>query len=326
MKRLFVTGISGCIGHYLADELLDRQDYELFLLVRNPQKLKFDVQAHPHLHLVTGDLTTIEAHADLLKTMDGAVLIATSWGDPYESYEINVVKTLTLLSLLDPDRCEQVIYFSTASILNRQGEALPEAGSLGTDYVRTKYLCHQALEPNAPPPPQAPTIPTAIANKITAVYPTLVFGGETNKPYSHLSGGLGDILKWLPLIRWFKADASFHFIHAKDIATVVAYYLDHPPHRRVDIVLGNGSLSATQAIREICHYCGQRVYVQIPLSIALANVFIQLFRIKMAPWDKFCLDYRHFTYPNPVAPAQLGLPAHCQTVPELMQVSGITPQ
>ncbi|MFN9174927.1 MAG: NAD-dependent epimerase/dehydratase family protein [Synechocystis sp.] len=325
MKRLFITGISGCIGHYLADELIHRSDYELFLLVRDPAKLNFDVQARPNIHLVAGDLTGIEAQADLLKTIDCAILIATSWGDPQESYEINVVKTLTLLSLLDPDRCEQVIYFSTASILNRHGEALPEAGSLGTDYVRTKYLCHQALEANAPAPKNAPAIQMAIANKITAVYPTLVFGGETGKPYSHLSGGLGDILKWLPLIRWFKADASFHFIHAKDIARVVAYYVDHVPHQRTDIVLGNAPITATGVIQAICAHYQQRIYVQIPLSIALANLFIKLFRLKMAPWDKFCLDYRHFTYPNPVSPAQLGLPAHCQTVSELLRVSGINP-
>lgn len=325
MKRLFITGISGCIGHYLADELIGQTDYELFLLVRNPDKLNFDVQNHPHIHLIMGDLTGIEAHADLLKTIDCAILIATSWGDPHESYDINVVKTLTLMSLLDPQRCEQVIYFSTASILDRQGQALAEAGSLGTDYVRTKYLCHQALEPNAATPAGAPPLDPAIANKITAVYPTLVFGGEAGKPYSHLSGGLGEILQWLPLIRWFKADASFHFIHAKDIARVVAYYIAHAPHQRVDLVLGNAPLTATEAIQAICAHCQQRIYVQIPLSIALANVFIKLFRLKMAPWDKFCLDYRHFTYPNPVAPAQLGLPAHCQTVAELFRVSGVNP-
>ncbi|MEB3160682.1 MAG: NAD(P)-dependent oxidoreductase [Synechocystis sp.] len=325
MKRLFITGISGCIGHYLADELIQRRDYELFLLVRNPDKLQFDVHDRPNIHFVIGDLMGIDAHADLLKTIDCAILIATSWGDRQESYDINVVKTLTLISLLDPDRCEQVIYFSTASILNRQGEALPEAGSLGTDYVRTKYLCHQALEPGAKVPDRAPAINAAIANKITAVYPTLVFGGEKGKPYSHLSGGLGEILKWLPLIRWFKADASFHFIHAKDIATVVAYYIDHAPHQRVDLVLGNAPLTATEAIQGICAHYHQPIYVQIPLSIALANVFIKLFRLKMAPWDKFCLDYRHFTYPQPLAPAQLGLPGHCQTVAELFQVSGINP-
>ena len=91
MKRLFITGISGCIGHYVADELMRYADYELFFLVRNPQKLQFDLSAFPHAHIVEGDMSRIEEHEELLKSMDVAVLIATSWGDPKESFEINVV-------------------------------------------------------------------------------------------------------------------------------------------------------------------------------------------------------------------------------------------
>ncbi|QHV00850.1 NAD-dependent epimerase/dehydratase family protein [Synechocystis sp. CACIAM 05] len=321
LKRIFITGISGCIGHYLADELIQGTDHELFLLVRNPGKLQFDPQLRSNIHLIPGDMGTIEAHADLLQTMDCAILIATSWGDRQETYNINVVKTLTLINLLNPERCEQVIYFSTASILDRQGQPLPEAGSLGTDYIRTKYLCHQALESHHGSLPEVTPIAEAMAKKITVVYPTLVFGGEPGKPYSHLSGGLGEILRWLPLIRWFRADGSFHFIHGRDIARVVAHYVDHPPGKRIDVVLGNAPLTATDGIRQVCQYHRQKIYFQIPLSLTLANIFIKLFRIQMADWDRFCLDYRHFTYPDPVAPAQLGLPAHCQTIAELMAVS-----
>ena len=95
--------------------------------------------------------------------------------------------------------------------------------------------------------------------------------------------------------------------------------------RSLSVNDGNAPITATGVIQAICAHYQQRIYVQIPLSIALANLFIKLFRLKMAPWDKFCLDYRHFTYPNPVSPAQLGLPAHCQTVSELLRVSGINP-
>jgi nucleoside-diphosphate-sugar epimerase len=190
---------------------------------------------------------------------------------------------------------------------------------LGTDYIRTKYLCHQALagglqEPNLAVNPD-------LATKITVVYPTLVFGGEKDKPYSHLSGGLGDILKWLALIRWFRADGSFHFIHARDIARVVAYLIDHPQGQRQDLVLGNVPLTVTEALAQICDYLQKPIYYQIPLSIGLANLFIRLFRIQMAPWDRFCLDYRHFTYPQPVNPATLGLESYCATVAELMAVT-----
>ena len=313
MKRIFLTGVSGCIGHYVAETLIENTEHELFLLVRNPAKLRFNIESRPNIHILPGDLREIEKYDDLLKTIDTAVLIATSWGDPTETYEINVVKTLALMKSLDPEVCEQVIYFSTASILDRQGQPMKEAGSIGTDYIRTKYLCHQAL----------PDL--AIASKITTVYPTLVFGGDKNKPYSHLSGGLKDILKWINLIRWFKADGGFHFIHAKDIAQVVSYLVDHPPvdGDNRDLVLGNAPLNVDQAIAEIAGYLNKKIYFSIPLSISLANFFIKVFRIQMADWDRFCLDYRHFTYPQTTSPKTLGLPAHCSTVAELLQVSGI---
>ncbi len=309
-KRLFITGISGCIGHYLADLLIAQTDYELFLLVRNPAKLQFDPQARPGIHLLIGDMDHLEPYQDLLKTIDVAVLIATSWGDPEETYRTNVTQTLALLNSLDSDRCEQVIYFSTASILNRQGQALPEAGELGTDYIRTKYLCHQALKD------------LALYPKITTVYPTFVFGGETHKPYSHLSGGLGDILRWLNLIRWFTADGSFHFIHGRDIAQVVTYLIAHPlsPTQYRDVVLGNATLTVQETITQICRYFHKTIYFQIPLSVTLANFFIKAFRLQLAPWDRFCMEYRHFTYANPVNPATLGLTPYCATIAELLKV------
>ncbi len=313
MKRIFLTGASGCIGHYLTETLIENTEHELFLLIRNPQKLQIDVQSRPNIQILSGDLREIEKFSDLLKTIEIAVLIATSWGDPAETYEINVIKTLALMELLEPTVCEQVIYFSTASILDHQGHPIKEAGTIGTDYIRTKYLCHQAL-PNL-----------AIASKITTVYPTLVFGGDKNKPYSHLSGGLQDILKWINLIRWFKADGSFHFIHAQDIAQVVSYLIDNPPAptESRDLVLGNAPLNVNQAIAEIAAYLNKKIYFGIPLSITLANFFIKIFRIQMAEWDRFCLDYRHFTYPQPVNPKSFNLPAHCSTVAELLQVSDI---
>jgi len=181
MKKIFLTGVSGCIGHYIAEILLENPDYELYFLVRNI-----------------------------------AVLIATSWGGEEESYQINVVKTLELISYLDAQICEKVLYFSTASILNQNNQPLPEAGEIGTNYIRTKYICYSKFTD------------LEIADKIITLYPTFVLGGDENKPYSHIYGGLPDVLKYIGLVRWFQADGSFHFIHAKDIAQVVNYLIENP--------------------------------------------------------------------------------------------------
>jgi nucleoside-diphosphate-sugar epimerase len=312
-QRILITGASGCIGHYVVETLVQQTSHELFLLMRNPSKLQVDITVRPGIQVLTGDMRNIEQYADVLSTMDTAILIATSWGGASEIYDINVTATLKLMDLLDPDRTQQVIYFSTASILDRQNRPLPEAGIIGTDYIRSKYLCHQKL----------PEL--AIASKITTVFPTLVFGGDHHKPYSHISAGLTEVTRWMNLIRFLKADGSFHFVHAKDIATIIAYLVESPPKAPQELVLGNPAMSANQAVEAVCEYLGKPIYFRIPLSPRLADFLIQIFKLQMAEWDRFCLQYRHFTYQHPVTPTTFNQETYCATVADLFQATGIQP-
>lgn len=321
MKRIFITGASGCIGHYMTEALIQNTNHELYLLVRNPDKLRFDYQARPGIHLLVGDMSRIEEYSDLLlKDINVAILAATAWGGKGETYDINVVKTLALINLLNPKICERVIYFSTASILDRNNRLLLPASQFGHDYIRTKYQCFSQLAKQA------------IADKIIAVFPTLVFGGDQTKPYSHLSAGITDVTKWISLIRWFSLDGSFHFIHARDIAAVISYLVEYPDYapqkepnsQEVDcLVLGNPAISVDRAIAEITNYFNKKVYLRIPLYVWLTNIFIKIFRIQMDSWSRFSLDYRHFVYHNPVTPASFGMQNYCSTVKELMKVSGV---
>ncbi|HEY9599205.1 MAG TPA: NAD(P)-dependent oxidoreductase [Cyanophyceae cyanobacterium] len=321
-KRIFLTGASGCIGHYIAESLIQETEHELYLLVRNPDKLGFDYESHPGVTILQGDLRQIEHYGDLLKTIDVAILAATAWGGAQESFDVNVIKTIRLMELLNPVLCEQVIYFSTASVLDSNNQLLKEAGQLGTDYIRTKYDCLSRLSK------------LEIFPRITTLFPTLVLGGDVNKPYSHLSSGIADVVKWVDVIRWFKADGSFHFIHARDIAQVVRYLVENPPidnfSPEVDVisnnrlVLGNQRITVNQAVEEVCAYLGKKIYFRLPLTLWLANFFITVFRIQMAAWDRFCLNYRHFTYQNIVNPGTLGLPTYCSTFTDVLKISGIS--
>jgi nucleoside-diphosphate-sugar epimerase len=350
--RILVTGASGCIGHYISEILIQETDYELYLLVRNPQKLQVDI-TRPGVKVLQGDLANIEQFADLLKTIDIAVLVATVWGGE-DTFEINVNKTIQLLNLLDPEKCQQVIYFSTASVLDRQNNLLKEAGTLGIDYIRSKYETLSRL----------PEL--AIAPKITVLFPTLVLGGDAQKPYSHLSAGLPDVAKWINIARFFKTEGSFHFIHGRDVAQVVKYLMKgsrekraegaydaegaegektlHPtPHvpRTIQLpttnyqlptthyqllthyVLGQELLTANQVIEEICKYLNKKIYFRIPLYLSLTNLFIVLFRIQMADWDRFCLQYRYFTYKNIINPSSFGLPNYCSTLSDALKIHGV---
>ena len=311
--RILVTGASGCIGHYITEALIQETDHELYLLVRNPNKLQIDLKSRPGITVLQGDMREIRQFAKLLHTIDTAVLAATAWGGA-DIFDTNVFRTHELLNLLNPD-CQQVIYFSTASIMDSKNQLLKEAGGIGTDYIRSKYNCLVRLSE------------LVIAPKITTLFPTLVVGGDAQKPYSHLTTGIPEVVKWVDLIRFIKADGSFHFIHGRDIAQVVRYLIDHPPllKEQRSFVLGQNRLTVNQAIAEICAYLNKKIYFRIPLSWALANSLIVLFRIQMAAWDRFCLRYRHFTYENPVNPSSLGLPNYCATLGDVLKIYGIPP-
>lgn len=316
VKRIFITGASGCVGHYIVETLIHHTQHELFLLLRNPEKLQVNVNSRSGINVIEGDLQAIENWADLLATIDVAILTATVWGDPQLTFDINVVKTLKLMTLLDPQRCQQVIYFSTASILDHHNRPLKEAGEIGTDYIRSKYICHQKLAE------------LEIAPRITTVFPTLVFGGDKDKPYSHISAGLADIAtKWMRWIRFFRADGGFHIIHAQDIAQIIYHLVEHPPVTDAprELVLGNPALSVNQAVEEMCEYLGYKVFFRIPLSITLADLIISIFNIRMAAWDRFCVTYRYFTYKNPINPNVLGIETFCPTVGDLLRITGVPP-
>jgi nucleoside-diphosphate-sugar epimerase len=315
-KRIFVTGASGCVGHYLVEALIQETDHDLFLLVRNPDRLKVDYNQRPGVTVLQGDLHMIEQFSDLLKTVDCAILAATAWGGPQEVHEVNVVKTIRLLNLLDPDLCQQVLYFSTASILDRSNQLLPAAGEIGTDYVRSKYTCFRQISK------------LAIAPNITTLFPTLLLGGDAQKPWSHVSDGISKEVKWMSLLRFLRIDGSFHYIHAKDVAQIVRHLVDTPlaPDENHELVLGNPAITADQAIEDACAYLNKRIYFRIPLTQGLLDFIFKLLRVQVADWDRFAMKYRHFVHQNPVTPATFGLPTYCSSFADVLKLSGVMPK
>ncbi len=303
--RVFLTGASGCVGHYLVESLLNSTDYDLFLLVRNPQKLLFS--PHPRVNIVKGRIQDIKLHQELLNTIDIVISAAASWGGRDEVYATNVEGTIALFESLNPYQIKQAIYFSTASILDQNLQLLPQAETIGTDYIKSKYQALKKLENSW------------IADRLTVVFPTLVFGGGTNKPYSHLSGGLKEVTNYIKWIRWFKIDGTFHFIHAQDIGTVIAHLVKELPKdlpRR--LVLGNPAITVNEAVGEACAFFNSKIFWQFSLTPLVIDILIKLFQVKMEEWDRFCLAQRHFTY-DVINPETFGLKSYYPRVTNLLQ-------
>jgi nucleoside-diphosphate-sugar epimerase len=322
--RILITGAAGCVGQYTADHLYRNSNAHLLLLLRDPSKLKAVPANDPRITLLVGDLRDLEPHADAIASATRVIHTATAWGDPERAQQVNVVAVKRLLALLDPARIEQVIYFSTASILDRNLKLLPEAMAYGTEYIQTKAQCLQDLEVHP------------LAERIVAVFPTLVFGGRVvpgdPHPTSYLTSGVKEAFPWLWLAKWLRTDASFHFIHAADIATVCAH-LATTPHRANPepgqgavrrLVLGQAPITINQAVATLVRWRrGRAAPVGLDLTPWLIEGLIKLLRIEVNAWDRFSIRQRHFVHQPVSPPERFGLTSYAPTLEAVLDTAGV---
>ena len=323
-QRILITGASGCVGQYITEQLYRHSDAELLLLLRDPAKLKVVSADDPRITLLVGDLRELTPHAGAIATATRIIHTATAWGDPLRAQQVNVDAVKQLLAFTSPVWLEQVIYFSTASILDRHLQLLPEAAEFGTEYIQTKALCLQQLEAHP------------LAAKIVAVFPTLVFGGQVGPgdchPTSYLTAGIREATRWLWLAKWLRAEASFHFIHAADIALVCAHLATQPhqPNQEPNqgalrrLVLGQAPISVNATVAQLCLW--RRSWLPafgIDLQGWLIEALIKLLRIEVNAWDRFSIRQRHFVHEPVSPPERFGLVSYAPTLQAVFETAGL---
>ena len=322
--RILITGASGCVGQHIAEQLLRETDAQLLLWLRDPAKLTAVPAEHPRITLLVGDLRDPDPHRAAIASATRIIHTATAWGDPERAQQVNVVAVKQMLAATDPDVLEQVVYFSTASILNRDLELLPEAMAYGTEYIQTKAQCLGELE-------QHP-----LAERIVAVFPTLVFGGRVDRggpfPTSYLTEGLKEGARWLWLAKWLRADASFHFIHAADIARVCVHLATNPHQANPELgqgavrrlVLGQPAVTVNDTVKRLCRW--RRSWlppVGVDLQGWLIEGLIKLLRIEVNAWDRFSIRQRHFVHDPISPPERFGLVSHAPTLEAVFEDAGL---
>lgn len=302
-RKIFLTGASGCVGHYVLDELLKDPQNHIYALVRNPQHFLNNGLSHPQVTFVKGELKALAPFKETLKEMDYVIHLATPWGGD-ELIPINVNATQELWSLLDPQKIKKILYFSTASILGPGNKVTEAAATLGTLYIRSKYQAYVLNQKNP------------LRDKIYTFFPTWIFGGDETHPFSHASQGLKTLPVLLKTLRYFKIDFKFHFIHAADIAQVVSYTLDNEmPH---EIILGQPALTLNAFVKAAL------LYFHIPRRPAffIPNILIRmvgrLLGDRLSDWDHYCLKQKHFIFET-TYPEKIGKTSIAKNVPELLK-------
>ena len=308
----------------MANWLIENSSSELLLWVRDPKKITSINLENPRIQVLVGDLRQPNKFKKEISEANRVIHTATAWGDPKRAREVNIDAVKNLLNLLNPSNIKQIIYFSTASILDRKLDLLPEAFTYGTEYIQTKAQCLKELETHR------------LSQKIIAVFPTLVFGGrldgKSKFPTSYLTEGLKDAFEWIWLARWIKIFSRFHFIHAADIAFICGHLAtsDFEPAQRLKkskikkFVLGQPYISIDIAIQTLLRWKGMRKVPQIPLWTWLIEFLTILLPIQITNWDRFSLRQKHFIHDPITSPETFGGISYAKTLSQVLHNSGLT--
>tara|TARA_Y100000589_G_scaffold177628_1_gene168350 strand:- start:101 stop:982 length:882 start_codon:yes stop_codon:yes gene_type:complete len=282
-------------------------------MVRDPNKLPKAIRENKNVSLLICDIRECKKYEKEINKINFLIHTATAWGDPKRAYQVNIEAFEELLRMLDYDLVERIIYFSTASILNEDTELMREALTYGTEYIQTKYQCYERLKENL------------FVQKISVIFPTLVFGGTFDKnddyPISYLTEGLREANKWLWIARFFRISSKFHFIHAKDIAQVCGFLIQN--QNRLDnsfskYVLGQKEITIDQALSILLSNSGKKRYFSIPLTKVIIKILLKILPIQTTPWDSFSIKKYDFNHKPITNPETFGLTSHGKTLKKIL--------
>ena len=317
IKNLLITGSNGCVGQYLIDWFLKNTRFRLYLMVRDKNKLPLSIQKNKRIKLLICDIRECNRFSKEISQINFLIHTATAWGDPKRAYEVNIIAFEELLGMLEKNKLEKIIYFSTASILNEQTELMRESLTYGTEYIQTKYKCFERLKKST------------FAEKTFAVFPTLVFGGTLNKrskyPVSYLTSGLKEINKWLWLARFLKLNSKFHFIHANDIAKICGFLIKN--HKEDNFkgfkkfVLGQNHISIDDAINVLLKRNRMNRYFSIPLTKKIMKILLRVLPIQTTPWDSFSIKKYDFNHVPITNPETFNLKSHAKSLQDVLRLA-----
>ena len=286
-------------------------------MVRDKNKLPLAIQKNKRIKLLICDIRECNRFSKEISQVNFLIHTATAWGDPKRAYDVNIKAFEELLGMLEKDKLEKIIYFSTASILNEQCELMRESLTYGTEYIQTKYKCFERLKESS------------FAEKTFAVFPTLVFGGTLNTrskyPVSYLTSGLKEINKWLWLARFLKLNSKFHFIHANDIAQICGFLIKN--HKEDNYkgfkkyVLGQKFISIDDAINILLKRNRMNRYFSIPLTKKIIKILLRVLPIQTTPWDSFSIKKYDFNHVPITNPEKLNLKSYARSLQDVLRLA-----
>jgi Nucleoside-diphosphate-sugar epimerases len=116
--KLFLTGGTGFIGHFVAKEFLEL-GHSLRILARNPSKIP-SLAAHKNVEMLGAGLLDSEAIKKGLEGCDACVHIALGWGEtPLSMLANDTAATVQLLEFAAQSGCKKFIYTSSTAAFGK---------------------------------------------------------------------------------------------------------------------------------------------------------------------------------------------------------------
>ena len=307
LNAVFLTGATGCVGRYILMQLLEQRIDLIYLLVRNPLRLPESLRNHVRIRILIGSLENIECFSHELAQVQVLIHAAVTWGGE-ATFAANVDAVFAMIRLLNPERCIRIFYFSTASLLGSASQLTPRSLFAGTDYIRSKAVCHIRLQQSI------------WRDKIYCVYPTVVLGGDAEHPFSAAGQGLYQLFFWMRWLRFVQIDGYFHWIHARDIARLIIHWIAvSPPEQH--LVLGNAAVTVDEALNVFRRYAGFTNRITLSLKPHLFWL-TALLHTQMSDWDRYSLRHRFLTY-SCWNPQKAGLEPGCESLEQMLLELGI---
>lgn len=123
--RVFLTGGTGFIGHYVAKALLNR-GHELHISTRHPEKIP-SLAKEKNVTFFKGALTDTEILQQAIQNCDACIHIALGWGEtPTTMLKNDTLATATLLELAAQAGCKKFIYTSSTAAMGQMRPSMAE--------------------------------------------------------------------------------------------------------------------------------------------------------------------------------------------------------
>ena len=142
--KVFLTGGTGFIGHFVAKEFLE-QCHSLRILARNPGKIP-SLAAHKNVEMIAAGLLDSEAIKKGLEGCDACVHIALGWGEtPLSMLANDTAATVQLLEFAAQSGCKKFIYTSSTAAFGKiRGNASENMVCIPQDLYGSTKLAGEA--------------------------------------------------------------------------------------------------------------------------------------------------------------------------------------